>query len=371
MTPPLALRATVHRPGAMPGDPAPYAGPDSFTFVRVVVEDAAGQRGEGFTGRFLAAEVAQFLNHGVAAALAAGAPADAAALMRRFNPRGMTGVVVSALSALEIALVDLEARRQGISVARLLGEARAAAPVHVTCGFPALDTEALVAACGREVAAGARGVKVLVAAKGRSVAEDVARLRAVRGAIGDAELIADANCGMDEATARDFARAAAGLDLAWLEEPVRGNDRGALARLAALQAVPIGAGQMEQDADRFALLAEAGIAVLQPNAVFAGGFRAAMAAAEAGRAAGCAISPAGGWDLVNLHWMCGAAGTGAVELHRAQERIARLLLGGPPDLSGGVLRIPDRPGLGLDPDEDALAACRVALPGDGDWRARP
>lgn len=355
----LSIRATVHRPGAMVGDPLPYAGPDSFTFVRIVVEDGTGLRGEGFTGRFLAKEVAHFLNHTVAEAVSAEAPCDTAALMVQFNPRNMTGVVVSALSALEIALTDLEARRQEISVARLLGGARGAAPVHVTCGFPALGVDALVTACAHEVAAGAQGVKVLIASKGRSLAEDVARLRAVRAAIGNADLIADANCGMDEATAREFILAAADLNLAWLEEPVRRNNRGALARLSELNIMPIGAGQMEQDPDRFALLAEAGVTVLQPNAVFAGGLRAAATLAETGKRSGCVISPAGGWDLVNLHWMCGAFSSGAVELHRAQTRIARLLLGAAPELSNGVLSVPDRPGLGLNPDEEALERCRL------------
>jgi L-rhamnonate dehydratase len=352
---PLRLEATVHRAGAAPGDPAPYAGEDSFTFVRVRVTDAEGATGDGFTGRFLAAEVAHFLNGALAEAVSAVGPLPD--LVRLFNPRAMTGVVVSALSAFDVALWDLAGKRAGLSVAALLGGRRTAAPVHVTCGFPALDTEALVAACAEEVAAGARGVKVLVAAKGRSVAEDAARLRAVREAIGpEADLIADANCGWDLADARVFGRRVADLGLAWLEEPVRGNDRHALAALAREGIVPLGAGQMEQSADRFALLAEAGVDVIQPNAVFAGGIGAAVAAA---RASGRAVSPAGGWDLVNLHWMCGAMAEGAVELHRAQARIARLLLPEPPALRGGMLAVPDAPGLGLAPDEDALAACRT------------
>ncbi|MGP1355957.1 enolase C-terminal domain-like protein, partial [Roseicyclus sp.] len=352
---PLRLEAAVHRAGASPGDPAPYAGEDSFTFVRVRVTDAEGATGDGFTGRFLASEVAHFLNGALAGAVSA--PGPLPDLVRLFNPRAMTGVVVSALSALDVALWDLAGKRAGRSVAALLGGRRAAAPVHVTCGFPALDTEALVAACAEEVAAGARGVKVLVAAKGRSAAEDAARLRAVREAIGpEADLIADANCGWDLADARDFARRVADLGLAWLEEPVRGNDRHALAALAREGIVPLGAGQMEQSADRFALLAEAGVDVIQPNAVFAGGIGAAVAAA---RASGRAVSPAGGWDLVNLHWMCGAMAEGAVELHRAQARIARLLLPAPPALRDGMLAVPDAPGLGLAPDEDALAACRM------------
>ncbi|PWK56284.1 enolase C-terminal domain-like protein [Roseicyclus mahoneyensis] len=355
---PLRVAAAVHKAGAAPGDPAPYAGEDSFTFVRVQVTDADGVTGDGFTGRFCAAEVAHLLNGAVADALSG--PGPMPDLSRKLNPRAMTGVVVSALSALDVALWDLAGKRAGKSVAALLGAARPSAPVDVTCGFPALDLDALVAACADEIAGGAHGVKVLVAAKGRSVAEDVARVAAVRAAIGDgAALIADANCGWDLDSAMAFARGAADLNLAFLEEPVRGNDRHALAALAAERIVPLGAGQMEQSAERFDLLAGAGVAVIQPNAVFAGGITAAVDAARAAEAAGCAVSPAGGWDLVNLHWMCGAMTMGAVELHRAQGRIARLLMGSPPEMAGGMLVASDAPGLGLSPDEEALAACRV------------
>jgi L-alanine-DL-glutamate epimerase-like enolase superfamily enzyme len=358
ITGPLRVEAGVHRAGAAPGDPAPYAGEDSFTFVRVRVRDGDGITGEGFTGRFCAAEVAHLLNGAVAEALAGSVTLPE--LARKLNPRGMTGVVVSALSALEVAFWDLAGKRAGKSVAAMLGGARDGAPVDVTCGFPALEMGALVEACAAEVAAGAHGVKVLVAAKGRSVAEDIARVRAVREAIGpEAGLIADANCGWDLQSALEFARGAAGLGLSFLEEPVRGNDRHALARLAAEGAVPLGAGQMEQSPERFELLAEAGVAVIQPNAVFAGGIGAAVAAARAVEAQGCAVSPAGGWDIVNLHWMCGAMGAGAVELHRAQGRIARLLMARPPEMSGGRLVVSEAPGLGLCPDEEALAACRV------------
>ena len=99
--------------------------------------------------------------------------------------------------------------------------------------------------------------------------------------------------------------------------------------------------------------------VIKPNAVFAGGIGAAVAAARGAVAHGLSVSPAGGWDLVNLQWMCGAMAEGAVELHRAQARIVRLLTDTPPRIAGGMLAVCDAPGLGLAPDEDALAACRV------------
>ena len=355
---PLRLSAAVHLAPAAPGDPAAYAGEDSFTFVRVKVTCAQGLSGNGFTGRFCAAEVAHLLNGALAEGMKAGLPLPE--MTRKLNPRGMTGVVVSAVSALEVALWDLVGQHAGQSVAQLFGGRRASAPAHVTCGFSALEQDALIAACQSEIEAGAAGVKVLVAGKGRTVAEDIARVQAVRQAIGQkADLIADANCGWDLQTAQTFLRGVADVGLAWLEEPLRGNDRHGLALLAAEKIAPFGAGQMEQTPDRFALLAEAGVSVLQPNAVFAGGMEAAAEVARQARARGCTISPAGGWDLINLQWMCGAMDSGAVELHRAQTRIARLLCADPPRLQGGKLHLPSAPGFGLTPDESALAACRA------------
>ncbi len=361
-----AVEARVHKPSAAADDPAPYAGADSFVFVRLRLRLSDGREGEGYTGRFLAAEVAHFLNGSVAEALVGcdplAEPDLLSVLVRRFNPRQMTGVVVSAFSALDVALHDLRAKSAGVSLAALLGGRRPAAPVHVTCGFPALGTGALAAACSKEIEGGAAGVKVLVAARGRSVAEDAERVRAVRAAIGErADLIVDANCGYDLDAARSFQRQTADLVLAWFEEPVHGNDPGDLAALAADRIHPIGAGQMEQSRERFRQLEAAGVSVLQPNAVFAGGIGAAITVAQQARGNGRTVSPAGGWDIVNIHWMCGAVDQGPVELHRAQDRITRLIRGSASSLpiADGCLAPPSGAGLCLLPDEAALAACAL------------
>lgn len=353
-------QASVHRPEGMPDDPAPYSGADSYTFVRLRLRDPDGIEGNGVTGRFLAHEVAHFLNRVLPDALDGSTGNPVATLSSQHNPRGMGGVVVSALSALEIALTDIEAKRADVSVATLLGGKRSAVPVHFTCGFPELEIADLVRNCAREIEAGAEGVKVLIAARGRDIAQDLARLKAVRDAIGpDAQLIADANCGMDLPTAMDFAQRAGNLNLAWLEEPVKGNDTQALSQLSEL-GVPLGAGQMEQSTHRFGSLSEAGVRVIQPNAVFIGGFRAAIDVAKTASGLGAVIAPAGGWDIINLHWLSGAFGSGTIELHRAQARIARLLMQDTLTISNGSITVPDMPGLGLLPDEAALHACRVA-----------
>jgi L-alanine-DL-glutamate epimerase and related enzymes of enolase superfamily len=199
--------------------------------------------------------------------------------------------------------------------------------------------------------------KVLIAAKGRSVAEDLARLTEVRSAIGaDADLIADANCMMNFDTARRFIEQGHDLGLTWLEEPVVANDIGNLTKLSRM-GVPLGAGQMEQSLERHRALRLAGVKVIQPNAVFLGGFQKAINSALDAASKGAGISMAGGWDFVNLHWICGALNDGAVELHRAQFRIARLLMRDMPEIANGQINVPDRLGLGLDPDDDALSAC--------------
>lgn len=113
-------KASVHRPEGLPDDPAPYSGADSFTFVRLRLRDPDGVEGNGVTGRFLAHEVAHFLNRVLPEALEGSTDDPFATLAGQHNPCGMGGVVVSAFSALEIAITDIKAKRANASVATLL-----------------------------------------------------------------------------------------------------------------------------------------------------------------------------------------------------------------------------------------------------------
>ena len=217
-----------------------YAGQESLTFVRCSVITDDGLVGHGVTGRFLAAEVVHLLQHGFADTVAGLDPLDieavAATLAKRFNPRQSTGVFVSAMSALDLALWDLKGQRLGLPVATLIGGARGAVPAYATVGLPAFGEAELVQACISALAEGYRGVKILVGA-GRSLDEDVQRIRAVRRAIGHAPLMLDANCAFSLAEAKRLASRVADCDIAFFEEPLRGNDLDALAELR--RAVPI------------------------------------------------------------------------------------------------------------------------------------
>ncbi|MDP3716007.1 MAG: enolase C-terminal domain-like protein, partial [Burkholderiales bacterium] len=174
-----------------------YAGRESLTFLRCKVTTDEGRFGVGLTGRFLADQVAHLLNGGIATAAKGMDPLDIEALTlklaKQFNPRQATGVFVSALSALDLALWDIKGKTLDQPVARLIGGARTAVPAYATAGMPAFSEAELVAACKAALDAGFHGAKILVGT-GRSLAEDAQRIRAVRRAIGDAPLMLDANC---------------------------------------------------------------------------------------------------------------------------------------------------------------------------------
>jgi L-alanine-DL-glutamate epimerase-like enolase superfamily enzyme len=346
-----AVTAVVERLPAA-GAARGYAGLDAPTFVRCRVETEDGLVGSGVTGRFLADEVAALLERGMNEALRG---SDARMLeeigprlVARFNPRGATGAFVSALSALDMALWDLRARALGEPLWRLLGGARSSVPCYATVGLPGYEEAELVAVCRASIEAGFGGVKMLVAAGGRSVDEDARRVHAVRNAIGpQAALMLDANCGMTVAAAKRLAMQVEDCDIAWFEEPVLGNDLEALAALRRTVRLPIAAGQMAQSMAWFRdALTRGAVDWLQPNAAFCGGISGLLRILALAEAHATPVAHAGGWDIANAAVMAGHASGGMLEMHGAQLALrARLVEDLTPE--GGVMNMPNRPGIGF------------------------
>jgi L-Ala-D/L-Glu epimerase len=122
-----------------------------------------------------------------------------------------------ALAAVDIALWDLEGRRAGAPLWRLLG-AQAGEPVEVNATIAASDRATAAAQAGAARAAGFRCVKAKV-----GIGDDAGRLAAVRAVLGPAVAIRlDANgaWSVDEAIAALRALAPVGIELC--EEPVHG-----------------------------------------------------------------------------------------------------------------------------------------------------
>jgi L-alanine-DL-glutamate epimerase-like enolase superfamily enzyme len=128
---------------------------------------------------------------------------------------------------------------------RILGGAQDRVPVYHSGGLwlSSSDKE-LVAEAERFAAAGFRAMKMRLGSS--EPATDVARVRAVRTAIGPKiKLMADANQGLTESQAIRLGRELEEFDLTWFEEPLPAWDLDGLARVAAALDTPIASGETE------------------------------------------------------------------------------------------------------------------------------
>lgn len=153
------------------------------------------------------------------------------------------GAITSiALAAVDTALWDLKARRLGLPLHMLAGGAQESIALYTTeGGWLHLEQSALVEDALRAKADGFAGAKLKV---GRRLHEDVARIGAVRDAVGPGfEIFTDANqaFAVDEAIRR--ARAYEGLDIGWLEEPLPADDIEGHRRLVDHTSIPIAVGE--------------------------------------------------------------------------------------------------------------------------------
>lgn len=152
-------------------------------------------------------------------------------------------ITALALAAIDTALWDLKCRRANEPLHRMAGGAQSRIPLYTTeGGWLHIDTAELVEDALRAQAAGFGGSKIKI---GRPhVSEDVARLTAVREAVGPAfEIMTDANqrFTVDEAIRR--ARCLTPLDIAWLEEPLPADDLSGHQRLSESTTLPVAVGE--------------------------------------------------------------------------------------------------------------------------------
>ena len=215
---------------------------------------------------------------------------------------GRRGAVVRAMSAIDIALWDANAKAAELPLYRYLGAARSAVvPAYASGGYylAGKSERDLAAECAGYVERGFAAVKIKV---GRvSAREDAARIAAVRAAIGpEVELFTDANNAWPDATAAIRAiRRWEEYDLGWVEEPNPPDELAAHAAVAAAVEPPIATGEIHQTRWDFQQILDHGAAaILQTDAAVCGGiteFRR-IAALAAGR--GVTVAPH--W-LADLH----------------------------------------------------------------------
>jgi L-alanine-DL-glutamate epimerase-like enolase superfamily enzyme len=264
-------------------------------------------------------------------------------------------VTALALAAIDTALWDLRCRRAELPLYVLAGGAQEKVPVYTTeGGWLQLTAEELVEGALEARERGFKGTKLKIGKP--SAAEDLARVAAVREAVGSGfELMVDANQGLTLDQALRRARAFEGLDLAWLEEPLPADDVAGHARLAVATTVPIAVGESLYTPGQFReYLARGACSLVQVDAARIGGVTPWLKVAHLAEAFGLTVAP---HFLMELHVSLAAAvpNGGWVEHIPQLDEIA---LDGVTIHEGFALP-PEEPGLGIDWNWDAIEARRV------------
>jgi L-alanine-DL-glutamate epimerase-like enolase superfamily enzyme len=284
---------------------------------------------------------------------------------------GWEGLSSQVIGAIEIACWDILGQAAELPLHRLLGSANRPLRLYGT-GTTMFDEDADYHAhyFDQALERGFTGFKVRL---GRSVADDVATVAAVRDHVGpDALIGVDSYWFHDPRTALEVDEALADLHIDFHEEPVPQMRIEGLAWLAERTPIPVAVGERVYSIHQFDQLARAGAAhVFQPDASICGGIAACMEIAALAAQNDIALYPhVGGPTIIglaaNLHWAV-AADVPVCEYDIDPWQPLITEVGGPPigldDIVDGHLAAPDAPGLGVSLPDD-IAERFPYQPGD-------
>ena len=266
--------------------------------------------------------------------------------------------ILAAMAAVDIALWDIKGKAANMPVWRLLGGYRNTVPCYVTGGYyqDGKTIDDLTAECKSYVETGYNAIKLKIG--GVSVEEDVDRVTAVREAVGpDIDIMVDVNEGYDVRTAIRAARLLEPLDIRWLEEPVHWYDRiEGLRQVADATTIPIASGEQALTRwDARDLLTRGGIKIMQFDCTRSAGITEVLKIA--GMCAAQNVNLALHHDpQVHGHVMAALPNGEILETFpsAARDPIWAELFSVRPEIVNSQMKLLDRPGWGLELNEDTL-----------------
>ena len=266
---------------------------------------------------------------------------------------GEPGPFAQVAAAIDQALWDMAARRAGLPLWRLLGGSSPKVNVYAS-GLGPQDVVATALAKRDE---GFRAFKLKV---GFGAERDVRNLRDLRAALGDAcTIMTDANQAWSAAEARMRVAELAPFAPHWIEEPIPADEPARNWRdLADSSPVPLAAGENIRGREAFEDAIDGGwLRFIQPDVGKWGGISGCRTVAARALARGIACCPhwlGGGVGLAaTLHFVaaCGTPGSYA-EVDANPNPLRELVC--PMTVQNGAVMLGDAPGIGVEPDLDAL-----------------
>jgi L-alanine-DL-glutamate epimerase-like enolase superfamily enzyme len=268
---------------------------------------------------------------------------------------GRGGAAVMAISAVDIALWDLKARKFGVPLWTLLGGHDARVPCYAGGIDLEFSLERLLAQTGENLERGFRAIKMKV---GRAqLSEDVARVKAMREHLGaDFPLMVDANMRWSADEAIRAARALQPFNVYWLEEPTIPDDIDGHARIVRDGGLPVATGENLHTLYEFANMIRAGgVTFPEPDVTNCGGVTVFMKVAKLAEAHNLPVTSHGAHDIT-VHLLAAAPNRSYLEAHGfgLDRYIAQ-----PLEIKEGFAIAPNRPGHGIEFDWTGLERCRA------------
>ncbi len=102
------------------------------------------------------------------------------------------------------------------------------------------------------------------------------------------------------------------------------------------------------------MLISKSVDILQPNVCYVGGYTEGAKVAALAQAFNVPVANGGGWPHHNAHLIAAVSNGLSVEFHYLMWMVGNVVYRQPPQPEKGWVKLGDQPGLGLEPNWDAL-----------------